>query len=189
MSKLRVLLILVFLVVMALMWLPYMKTTPLTSQPEVESDFNPDYTAASLVHSMYAPDGRLSHKIRSERMAHYQELGFTRFYNALFTIYDHNEQNHWQIRADEAVLFDDRIELDNNVVATSLNQDSYLKTINAEYIEVSFVQKTMLSDQDVEMLGDQFVMKGKGLRANLYSKSFKLINHVRTVYHNENEKN
>lgn len=185
MNPIRIILIICFIGITTWLWYPHINKPSDTVQSEDDVEFFPDYTADSLTHSQFDESGLLSHKVSAKYMESFDELGFTRFENAIFTIYDHKENNHWKITSDEAVLYDnDRIELEKNVIATNLSDISYIKTIETDYIEVFVNDKKMISNNDIILSGERFTMKGSGLKADMEANTIQLINHVRTIYQN-----
>lgn len=180
----RVALTILFTLFMAWLWLPYFFTPkqPKTVVEQVASV--PDYIATDLKQTNFDDGGQISHKVMANKMSLYQDLGFTHFENPKFTIF--SEQGVWQLSADEATLYDDnKLILEENVIAKSLTPDAMLNTIEADSIEYLISTKLMTSTTEVKMTGPGLEIIGKGLNANLKDEIIKLTNHTKTTYYDQ----
>ena len=114
----------------------------------------------------------------------YRELGFTHFENPEFTIF--SEQGVWRLSAREATLYDDeKLILEQDVMAESLTPNAMLNTIEATAIEYLISTKLMTSTASVTMKGPGLEIIGQGLNANLEEEVIKLINHTKTTYYDQ----
>ena len=64
----------------------------------------------------------------------------------------------------------------------SLNPDEFVQTITTDFIKVNLDDKTMTSDQSVDIRGVQTIIKSNGFNANLRTQQYELIDHVQTIY-------
>ena len=142
----------------------------------------PTYHAVNLNSNLFDDQGQLTHTVQASRMEHYQPLGFMVFEKPIYTIYlDGGEP--WQITAEEGTLYDNsRIQLERNVRITNLNTTEYVKSIRTEYIEINLHNKTILSNQPVEIVGDNYLVESIGLLGDLTTQKYELKQHVQTKY-------
>lgn len=142
----------------------------------------PNYLAVNLNSKLYDKEGVLSHQVAAKKMEHYDELGFAVFDNPIYTLYLDNGEP-WQITADEGVLYDNnRIQLEKNVKIVNLRTDEYVKEITTEYIEINLQDKTLSSDQLVNISGVDYTVQSIGLFGDLASQQYELKQHVQTQF-------
>lgn len=180
----RIALTILFTIAMVWLWLPYFFETK-EQAPVVEQITSiPDYIATDLKQTNFNDAGSVSHKVMAKKMSMYQDLGFTHFEKPQFTIF--SEQGVWQLTADEATLYNnEKLILEQNVVAKSLTTDVMLDTIEAASIEYLISTKVMTSESEVKMTGPGLEIKGQGLNANLEQQVIQLINHTKTTYYDQ----
>lgn len=143
----------------------------------------PNYQAKGLKSSLYDEDGQLNHQVYAKAMDHYDLLGFTLFEAPEYTIFTHDGTQPWKVTANEGTLYEDnRIQLETNVTITSLNPDSFIKTLTTDFIEIDLNARTINSNERVEIRGDGFVAAGTGFDANLITEKFTLDKHLETLY-------
>ncbi|MEO9944430.1 LPS export ABC transporter periplasmic protein LptC, partial [Paraglaciecola sp.] len=112
----------------------------------------------------------------------YDLLGFTLFKQPSYLLYAQTLHS-WQVDAKEGTLYEDqRLQFETDVKVTSLNKEGYVQTIRTNFIEVNLTDKTMYSDQAVEIVGPNYVINSNGFTANLETQRYELLNHVKTVY-------
>ncbi|MDT0595992.1 LPS export ABC transporter periplasmic protein LptC [Glaciecola petra] len=142
----------------------------------------PNYKAVNLNSKLYDKEGKLSHQMAAEQMEHYEELGFAVFTNPVYTLYlDSGEP--WQVTANEATLHDNnRIQLEKNVKIVNLRTEEYVREINTEYIEINLQNKTLMSDQIVEISGLDYSVVSVGLFGDLTTQQYELKDHVQTQF-------
>lgn len=161
-------------------WLKEEETPQLSNEDDV---LRPTYQAKNLRSAFYDENGKLSHRIFASEMEHFEQLGFVYFKQPQYTIYLDGNQTPWQVTADEGTLYDDnRIQLERNVVITSLSDDEFVKSISTEFLQMNLDSKVMTSDQAVVIEGQDYLIESKGLDANLETKRYELKQHVQTVY-------
>lgn len=180
----RIVLIILFVIVMAGLWIPYfyMPKKPVPKVDEIASV--PDYIAIDLKQTNFDENGRISHQVMASKMSMYQELGFTHFEQPRFTIF--SDDGIWQLSAAEATLYDgDKLILEQDVSAQNLTPDAMLNLIEAASIEYLISTKLMTSTTSVTMSGPGLKVTGQGLNANLESEIIKLINHTKTSYYDK----
>ena len=180
----RVALTILFTIVMAWLWLPYFFAPKESIQTVEQVASVPDYIATDLKQTNFDQNGGVSHKVTATKMSMYRELGFTHFENPEFTIF--SEQGVWRLSAREATLYDDeKLILEQDVMAESLTPNAMLNTIEATAIEYLISTKLMTATASVTMKGPGLEIIGKGLNANLEEEVIKLINHTKTTYYDQ----
>ena len=160
-------------------WLEYEQVA---SRDETEEAWLPNYQATTMTSTLYDKDGKINHQVFALEMEHYELLGFTIFKQPEYTIYI-NDQAPWKVKATEGTLYEDnRIQFETDVEITSLNDQGFMQTIRTNFIEVNLAEKTMNSDQTVEISGQSYIIKSNGLSADLKTQKYELTDHVQTIF-------
>jgi lipopolysaccharide export system protein LptC len=143
----------------------------------------PNYQAVNLNSKLYDSAGRLSHEVAAQKMEHYEELGFAIFEQPVYTLYlDDGEP--WRLTANEGTLFDNkRIQLEKNVKIVNLRSQEFVKEITTEYIEIDLQNKTLTSDQLVNISGPDYLVTSFGLEGNLTTQQYEFKEHVQTIFY------
>ena len=142
----------------------------------------PNYQAVNLNSKLYDKDGELSHQVVATKMEHYEALGFAVFENPVYTLYVDNGEP-WQVTAMEGTLYTgSRIQLERNVKIVNLRTQEYVRQITTEYIEIDLKNKTLHSDQTVEISGDDYLVTSVGLFGDLTTQQYELKEHVKTEF-------
>lgn len=156
-------------------------------EPQVIDDtpeaWNPNYQARNMKSTLYNESGSVNHRVFAASMEHYEILGFTLFEEPQYTIYTDETESPWQIAAKEGTLYSDqRIELEQNVLLQSLNEQDFVQTIETSFVEIDLLNKTAKSDNPVTITGQDFVIKSNGVSVNLLTRKLELRDHVETIY-------
>jgi lipopolysaccharide export system protein LptC len=148
-----------------------------------DSPLVPNYQAVNLNSRLYDKSGKLSHEVAAQKMEHYQELGFAVFDSPVYTLYlDDGEP--WQISASEGTLYNNnRIQLEKNVKIVNLRTQEFVREITTEYIEINLEDKTLQSDQLVNISGPDYRVTSLGLIGNLTTQQYELKEHVQTIFY------
>lgn len=183
MNRITISILLLFILVLAIYapgWLsPEEEETP-SLQDEAT---RPNYQARNMRSTFYNEKGEINHLVYAQKMEHYQLLGFTLFEMPQYTIFVANQSQPWQLDAEEGTLYDsDIIRLERDVEIRTLDEQGFVQTIRTEFLEVNLNDKTMMSDQTVEILGQNFVINSNGFTADLETQQYELKDHVQTVY-------
>jgi lipopolysaccharide export system protein LptC len=183
MNRITISIGLLFIIVLGLnlpFWLQEKTKTTATTQDDA---WLPNYSAKGLKSSLYDEDGQLNHQVYAEGMDHYDLLGFTLFESPEYTIFTNDGAEPWKVTASVGTLYEDnRIQLETNVRITSLNENSQIQTLTTEFIEIDLNNRTIVSDEPVEIMGEGFKTTGTGFNANLITEKFTLNEHVQTLY-------
>ncbi|MFC4702024.1 LPS export ABC transporter periplasmic protein LptC [Glaciecola siphonariae] len=149
---------------------------------EDDSPLVPNYRAINLNSKLYDIEGKLSHQVAATKMEHYDELGFAVFDNPVYTLYLDNG-DPWRVTADEGTLYsNNRIQLEKNVRIVNLQTDEFIKEISTEFIEINLENKTLSSDQVVNISGVDYQVRSIGLFGNLATQQYELSEHVQTQF-------
>jgi lipopolysaccharide export system protein LptC len=160
-----------------------MSTDPQQTKNDSEESWRPNYQATNMRSTLYNEEGEINHQVFALKMEHYQLLGFTIFSQPKYTIYVSNQQNPWHVEALEGTLYEDnRIQLETDVEIRSLDEAGFVQTIKTQFLEINLGDKTMMSDQPVQINGKDFVVMSNGFTADLTSQEYELKNHVQTQY-------
>ncbi|WP_185960715.1 LPS export ABC transporter periplasmic protein LptC [Aliidiomarina halalkaliphila] len=151
----------------------------------------PDFTARGLETRIFESDGRLSHQIRAERMAHFSLFRLTELESPVYTSYLSDEQVNieeagavWQITARVGRLYEDvRLELEESIKIVNQSDVGYIEQIDTEYLAIDLQNRTMHTEAPVTIRGDRFIVRGEGMRIDLEAQQLELIHHVETIFY------
>jgi lipopolysaccharide export system protein LptC len=147
-----------------------------------EEAWIPNYQANKMRSTLYGKLGQIEHQVFAQKMESFDLLGFTLFKQPNYLLFAQS-QHPWKIDAQEGTLYEDqRIQFETNVEITSLNERGYIQVIRTNFVEVNLADKTMYSDQPVEIVGPNYVINSNGFTASLETQRYELLDHVKTVY-------
>ena len=167
-----------------LMYMPVWMAEDDSEKAKTGSDsLRPAYKAKNLTTTLYNQQGKRNHEVFATSMEHYDQLGFVLFSEPMYTVFVEEGSPPWQVTAEEGTLYNnDLIQLENQVVIKSQNSGEFIQTITTDFIKVNLNDKTMTSDQPVEIRGAETVIESHGFNANLRTQKYELIDHVQTTY-------
>ena len=171
-------------VIALLIWLPDNNTTNNNQQDDQE--LLPEFTAKMLHQELYDEQGQLHQKVISESMEHFKEISLTHFLKPDFTLYE-NQQPNWRIVAMGGTLQEGLLILDKQVTMHQMVEGSQVKTIQTEYLEIDLNAKLVTTDSPVIIQGEQLIITGQGLEANLNEGMIRLTNQVNTLFKGHKE--
>lgn len=184
MRKLFVILVMLLTGTAAYLWFK-----PADSLDELQTDqeLMPDYIAQNIIRRLYDADGYLIDTVSAQRLEHFEQLGFTQFEKPVYTLYNNLHQPSWQASSRYAVWFpQDKVILEQEVSIDSLDSKELIERIETDTLEMLFPDNKLKNNQPVLIQGKGFYIKGSGIDADLTKKTFQLVQHEQTVYHNEN---
>jgi lipopolysaccharide export system protein LptC len=182
MSRLTISITVLFILVMLVSIPAWIEDEKIEAVGETVEAWLPNYQATTMSSTLYGKDGKINHQVFARNMEHYELLGFTLFKQPQYIIFI-SDQQPWKVKASEGTLYEDnRIQFETNVEITSLNDQGFMQTIRTEFIEVNLTEKTMESDQTVEIIGQNYVIKSNGLSADLKTQKYELTDHVQTIF-------
>ncbi|MFU8784390.1 LPS export ABC transporter periplasmic protein LptC [Aliidiomarina sp.] len=150
----------------------------------------PDFTAIGLETKVFESDGRLAQQIRAERMAHFSALNLTELTNPQYVNFLPEERANanetgtiWEVSADHGRYYEgERLELEANVIILNRSNTGYINEITTDFINIDLPTRTMHTDAAVVIQGQQFTVRGNGMRVDLEAQQMELIHHVETIY-------
>lgn len=178
----------VFIVILLTGTAAYLWFQPVDDSDTLQTDQEllPDYVAQKVTRRLYDEQGYLADTVSADRLEHFELLGFTRFENPVYTLYNEAHQPGWKASSRQAIWFNqDRVILEQQVSIESLMPDELIERIETETLEMLFPDNTLQNDAPVFIQGKGFYIKGVGLQADLTNGSLQLLQHQQTVYHNE----
>jgi lipopolysaccharide export system protein LptC len=182
MNRLSISIGVLFLLVLVVNLPTWMADEPKAPKQQTDEAWLPNYQANTMRSTLYDNNGVINHQMFALKMEHFELLGFTLFRQPEYTIFL-NAQQPWKIVATEGTLYEDnRIQFENDVTITSVDEQGYLQSIRTNFIEVNLNDKTMTSDQPVVISGQNYVISSNGLNASLETQQYELHDHVQTVY-------
>ncbi|MDP2714461.1 LPS export ABC transporter periplasmic protein LptC [Rheinheimera sp.] len=153
---------------------------------QTDQELLPDYVAQKVTRRLYDAQGYLADTVSADRLEHFELLGFTRFENPVYTLYNDEHQPGWKASSRQAIWFNqDRVILEQQVSILSLMPNELIERIDTETLEMLFPSNTLQNDAPVFIQGKGFYINGSGLRADLTNGSLQLLQHQQTVYQNE----
>lgn len=183
MSRLTVSILFLFLLILLLNLPMWMEADKVQQTEEDQLGWQANYQANEMLSTLYNKQGMVSHKVFATKMEYFEELGFTVFEHPRYTIFTERTESPWQVNALEGTLYEDnRIQLENNVLIKTLNDEGFVQQIETSFIEINLIDKTMTSDEPVIITGQDYVIHSNGFVANLLTRKFELIDHVQTVF-------
>lgn len=164
---------------------------PLQEDEQTWEQLIPDFTARGLETRIFESDGRLSHQIRAEGMAHFSLLGRTELNAPTYISYlsDPHHQNdatgaNWQVSARQGRLYENELlVLEHDVRVLNLSEIGYVEQIDTDFLSINLQTRTMHTDKLVLIQGDRFVIQGEGMRVDLEAQQLELIKHVETIFY------
>jgi lipopolysaccharide export system protein LptC len=149
---------------------------------QTEEAWIPNYQASKMRSTLYDKFGQINHQVYAQKMESFDLLGFTLFRQPSYLLFAQS-LHPWKVDAQEGTLYEDqRIQFETNVKITSLDEQGYVQVIRTNFVEVNLADKTMYSDQAVEIVGPNYVINSNGFSANLETQRYELLDHVKTVY-------
>ena len=192
MNKFRLLASFIFICVMTIMWASLDDKPAPNHQPGLNDAERPAYVAVDLNRLVYDKSGNRVQKLTAQKMTYYQSTNRAEFDQPLLIVkskrknQDNNKANtisQWRISANSGILYNnERLHLSQNVDAVNLNPAEYINSIEAQTIQMNIKDNILLSDNAVQINGDDVTMVGSGLVANLNDQQIELIKHAETIY-------
>ncbi|WP_300320157.1 LPS export ABC transporter periplasmic protein LptC [Idiomarina sp.] len=143
----------------------------------------PDFTAYGLETKIFESDGALAHQIRSEEMAHYNQIGLTELKQPKYSVFSQDGTETWQVSAEQGTFYDDKtLILERSVEILALQESSPIQRIMTEYLVIDLANESMSTEYPVLMRGPQVVVRGDGLSADMSAEIMELKRHVKTVF-------
>ncbi len=156
------------------------------AQPSGDTELVPDFVAYQLTRRNYDQQGHLNGEVAAAQMAHFEQLGQMQFEQPAYTLYE-NKLPRWQISSVQGVFYqDNKVILEQQVRVNNLFPDEMFQQIQTEQLELAVDTQLLKTDLPVVVIGQNFIINGSGLQADLIKQKLRLFKHQGTVYQHEN---
>jgi lipopolysaccharide export system protein LptC len=182
MNRVTLCIIVLFVIALALSLPGWLSKEEVMVDSQTEEAWVPNYQASKMRSTLYDKLGQINHQVFAQKMENFDLLGFTLFKQPNYLLFAQS-QHPWKVDAQEGTLYEDqRIQFETDVEITSLDEQGYIQVIRTNFVEVNLAEKTMYSDQPVEIIGPNYVINSNGFTASLETQKYELLDHVKTVY-------
>lgn len=182
MNRVTLCIIVLFILALALSLPGWLAEEEVKIISQTEEAWVPNYQATKLRSTLYDKLGRINHQVFAQQMESFDLLGFTLFKQPNYLLFAQS-LHPWKVVAQEGTLYEDeRIQFETNVEITSLDEQGYIQIIRTNFVEINLADKTMYSDQAVEIIGPNYVINSNGFTASLETQRYELLDHVKTIY-------
>ncbi len=143
----------------------------------------PTYSLMGINSTLFDQEGNLAYKVQAEKMSFYDNQNKTVFEHPSYTLFTDISASPWIVSAEKGELFAKRtLALKEGVTVRSTDQAGYVRMIKTQQLTIDLLSKEVTSEVPVIISGKSFLITSNGLKANLNSQQFELINHVKTHY-------
>ena len=182
MNRVTLSIVILFALALALSLPGWLKEEESKVDIQTEEAWIPNYQASKMRSTLYDNLGRINHQVFAQEMEHFDLLGFTLFKQPNYLLFAQS-LTPWKVDAQEGTLYEDqRIQFETDVEITSLDEQGYIQIIRTHFVEVDLTNKTMYSDQAVEIVGPNYIINSNGFTASFETQKYELLDHVKTVY-------
>lgn len=182
MSRLTLAISALFLLALGLSIPNWLNEEEVVPTAQTEEAWVPNYQALTMLSTLYDEDGKISHQVYAEKMEHFELLGFTLFKQPKYTLFT-DKAAPWNITANEGTLYDDqRLQFETDVEISGLDDNNQAQNVSSQFVEINLSDKSMSSDQYVNISGANYVINSNGFKANLETQQYELFDHVKTVF-------
>lgn len=180
--RITVILILLFGAGLLLVWRPFSGDTD-GDGTAAKQLMRPDFTAYGLETRIFESDGLLAHKIQSQKMSHYNQIGLTELEQPIYTVFSEQGEALWKVSAAQGTFYDDQtLVLERAVEIHALEPDTPIKEVLTEYLIIDLKKETMSTEHPVTMHGPRLLIRGDGMSADLNAERMELKRHVKTIF-------
>ncbi|GIU22703.1 LPS export ABC transporter periplasmic protein LptC [Shewanella sp. MBTL60-007] len=156
------------------------------SEQELDIDMSqrPDYIIDDLRSIEYNELGLINSEVSAKHMEHFDSVNMTYFTEPVYLIYPDDGQAQWRLRSEKGSLnkATGKVALENNVIIDSISPEEPIQTLSTSYLELDLNTMIMTSDETIHVTGNEFVIQGLGLYADLNAQSVKLVSQVEGIY-------
>lgn len=183
----RLILVLIFAAIMSFLWWPHIDDT--VEKETIKADAaEPDYIAHGLKRTIYNDNGFVQTTVSAKTMRYFSIDALAEFTQPNVTLFTEYSIPNWNLTAQQGFLYaNEKIVLENQVNATNLNKEEVIRYFQTAHLDVYIPEKRMQANQDVTVIGDNLIMQGKGMSADLDAKQVELTDHVKTTYKGQDE--
>ncbi|GIU43230.1 LPS export ABC transporter periplasmic protein LptC [Shewanella algidipiscicola] len=150
----------------------------------LDASDRPDYVINNINSVQYDEQGKLNSRVSASHMEHYAERNITYFTQPIYLVYPDNGDAQWRLRSARGTLDKDsgRVILENNVIIDAISPEEPIQTIETNYMELDLNTMIMTSDRTIRITGNDFLITGKGLYADLNAQKVRLTSQVEGTY-------
>tara|TARA_R110002167_G_scaffold8206_13_gene38151 strand:- start:10179 stop:10745 length:567 start_codon:yes stop_codon:yes gene_type:complete len=182
MNRVTLCISLLFLLALGLSIPNWLNEEEIKPKAQTEEAWVPNYQALTMRSTLYDKEGKMSQQVSAEKMEHFDLLGFTLFKRPEYKLFSETGLP-WNITANEGTLYDDqRLQFETDVQISGVDDDNLAQKVNTQFVEINLSDKTMSSDQYVNITGPNYVINSNGFKANLETQQYELFDHVKTVF-------
>lgn len=143
----------------------------------------PDYVTTDITTYVYDARGKLAHEVYAAQADYFTRMDLVLFQRPSYQLYT-EEGNTWLMQAHAGRLMgNDVIELIDDVIVSSSSKDEFIQRITTEFLALDLTERLALSDKLVVIEGEDYIIQGIGVRADLDHRQFELKEHVQTRYY------
>ncbi|KIO36647.1 LPS export ABC transporter periplasmic protein LptC [Shewanella sp. cp20] len=144
----------------------------------------PDYIVRDLKSVQYNDEGGINSRVSASHMEHYAERNLTYFTQPIYLVYPDNGDAQWRLRSTKGTLDKNsgRVTLENNVIIDAISPEEPIQTIETTYLELDLNTMIMTSDRSIRVTGQDFLITGEGLYADLNAQNIRLTSQVEGTY-------
>ncbi|MCA1767472.1 MAG: LPS export ABC transporter periplasmic protein LptC [Idiomarina sp.] len=180
--RVTVILILLFGAGLLLVWRPFSNDAD-GSNVTAKRMMRPDFTAFGLETRIFESDGLLAHKIKSEKMSHYNQIGLTELEQPVYTVFSEQGKEIWKVSSAQGTFYDDQtLILERDVEILALEPDTRIKQVLTEYLIIDLKNQSMSTEHPVSIHGPRLLIRGNGMSADLKAERMELKRHVKTIF-------
>jgi|TARA_R100001369_G_scaffold56858_2_gene83730 lipopolysaccharide export system protein LptC len=180
--RVTVILILLFGAGLLLVWRPFSDDADGNNAATTRT-MQPDFTAFGLETRIFESDGLLAHKIKSEKMSHYNQIGLTELKRPVYTVFSEQGEELWEVSAAQGTFYDDQtLILEHDVEILALEPDTHIEQVLTEYLIVDLKNESMSTEHPVSIHGPRLLIRGNGMTADLKAERMELKRHVKTIF-------
>lgn len=182
MNRVTLAIILFFGTALILYWQVQSKKSELALDIDVSQ--RPDYIIDDLRSVEYNEQGLVNSEVTAKHMEHFDSASMTYFTDPVYLIYPDDGQAQWQLKSAKGShnKITGKVTLENDVIIDSISPEEPIQTVSTQYLELDLNTMIMTSDDTIHVTGNEFVIQGMGLYADLNAQSVKLISQVEGTY-------
>lgn len=182
MNRVTLSILILFILALGLSLPSWLNQQEVADSSDTEEAWVPNYQANKMRSTLYDKSGQIHHQVFAQKMEHFDLLGFTLFKQPNYLLFAQS-LHPWKVNAVEGTLYEDqRIQFETNVEITNQDEQGFVQVIRTNFLEVNLADKTMYSDQAVEIVGPNYVINSNGFTASLETQRYELLDHVKTVF-------
>ncbi|MCL1057269.1 LPS export ABC transporter periplasmic protein LptC [Shewanella gelidimarina] len=151
---------------------------------DIDVSERPNYIINDMRSTEYNEAGLINSKVTAKHMEHFEAASMTYFTEPVYLIYPDDGQAQWRLTAAKGTHnnLTGKVSLENNVIIDSISPEEPIQTLSTSYLELDLETMVMTSDEIIYVTGNEFVIQGTGLYADLNAQSVKLISEVEGTY-------